>query len=158
MKVPEHSENYYVKKLLQQIKLSEIMTKKVVTVEVDDHFSHVEEQMRLHAVRHLPVVDITGKILGIITERDLFRIRSPRVRPDGTRYYVKETLDGYILEHCMTRNPFTLHPDDTLDKAVLEMAKKRYGCIPVVDDDGKLKGIMTQLDIIRSAAEVLKGV
>ncbi len=157
MTIPDHSENSYVKNLLQEVKLSEVMSKKVITVEMEDPFSHVEEQMRIHAVRHLPVVNMTGKIVGIITERDLFRIRSPRVRPDGTQYYLKKTLDEYILADCMTKDPFTLRPEDTLDKVVLEMSEKKYGCIPVVDHEGMLKGIMTQLDIIRAAARILKG-
>lgn len=157
MTISEHSENPYVKDLLREVKLEEVMSDHVVTIELEDSFSHVEEQMRQHMVRHLPVVNMTGKVVGIITERDLFRIQSPRVKPDGTQYYLKETLDKYILANCMTKNPFTLRQEETLDQAILAMAEKKYGCIPVVDDNGLLKGIMTQLDIIRAAAKILKG-
>jgi len=155
MKVPENNASEQVKAWLQRTPLSSIMTENPVTVEVDDSFSLVEEKMRAHAIRHLPVLDMVGKLVGIITERDLYRIRSPRVRPDGTEYYVKENLDGYILSHCMTKNPFTLNPESTLADVILIIAEKKYGCVPIVDETGILKGIVTRIDIIRCAAELI---
>ena len=142
--------------ILNKVKVRDMMTKNPVTVEMDDPFSLVEEKLRLHAIRHLPVVNAANKVVGIVTERDLFRIRSPRVDPDGTRYYLKEVLDEYILEHAMTKNPFTLQPDDSAAVAIMAMADNKIGCIPVVNEKNVLKGIVTRHDFIKTVARILK--
>ncbi|VAX37147.1 hypothetical protein MNBD_UNCLBAC01-760 [hydrothermal vent metagenome] len=152
----KYKESHYVRELLNKITLEELMTKNPVMIEVDDPFHMVDEKMRQNNVRHLPVVDIDGKLVGIISQRDLYRTRAPRVRPDGSRYYEEEILDEFILAHCMTKNPFALYENNTLATAILEMSKTKYGAIPIIDDDKHVKGIMTAHDIIRKASEILK--
>ena len=146
----------YIVNILNKTRVKEVMTKSVVTIEVDDPFSLVEEKLRLYSIRHLPVVNAANKVVGIVSERDLFRIRSPRVHPDGTRYYLKEVLDEYILKHAMTQNPFTLQPDDSVAVAIMAMADNKIGCIPVVNEKNVLKGIVTRYDFIKTVARILK--
>ena len=152
----KHDEDYYVKILLNKVKISEIMISKVIAVYEYDRFSLVEEKMRTFNIRHLPVVDGAGKLVGIITQRDLYRAQSPRHLDDGNWYYDQASLDSNILNNVMTKNPYSLSPEDSVGKAVLIMAERKYGCIPVVQKDGKLVGIITRHDILRIAAEILR--
>ena len=132
------------------------MTTKVISIRENDRFSLVEEKLREFNIRHLPVVDDSGKLVGILTQRDLYRTQSPRHLEDDTWYYDQKSLDSHILKHVMTKDPCTLHPEDPVAKAVLLMAQRRYGCLPVVQKDGTLCGITTQHDILKIAARILR--
>ena len=147
-------ENYYIRKLLKDVKLKEIMTDRIVTVHVDALFSEVAEKLTNHGFRHLPIINDEKQLVGLITERDLFKIQAPRRLEDGSWYFDKDMLDAVILRTVMTQNPFTMHPDDSLGEAVVQMVRKKYGCIPVVDQNGRLCGIITQMDILKIAAQI----
>ena len=138
--------------MLRNTPIKEIMSTKLITVKVDEAFSHVEEKLRLHHIRHLPVVDNNNKLVGIITERDLYKAVSPRETEDGF-YYDKTQLDSFILKHFMTPNPLTLQPENTVQEVVSLMAAHKYGCIPIAASDKTLLGIVTQIDILRFVAK-----
>ena len=112
--------------------------------------------MKEHHIRHLPVVEDGWKLVGLITQRDLFRIHSPQRDNEGRVFYDQASLDKYVLKHVMTKDPCTLKPTNTLADALMIMAEKKYGCIPVVDDKGILTGMITQIDILRKAAEIIQ--
>ena len=150
-----HAEDFYVRKVLKETRLEEVMVRSPICVFVDDLFHVVIQKMNEHRIRHIPVVDRTGVLEGIITQRDLFKNNPPHKAEDGSWYYDTAEADNLILRHVMTPKPYTLKPEDTLDKAVLAMAQFKYGCIPIVDDKGKVCGIITQMDIIFIAANIL---
>lgn len=152
----KYSENYYIKILLNKVKVSEIMTPKVISLNENDRFSLVEEKLREFNIRHLPVVDDSKKLVGIVTQRDLYRIQSPRHLEDDTWYYDQKSLDSHILKYVMTKEPYALNPEDPVAKAVLLMAERRFGCLPVVKKDHTLCGIITQHDILKIAAGILR--
>ena len=131
--------------------VKEIMTKDVIAIRIDEPFSHVEEKIRMHRIRHLPVVNDKNEIVGIITQRDFYHVISPRHTEMGD-YYEKTELDGYHLEHFMTKNPLTLSPEDSVAKVVKIMTTFKYGAIPIVDSNKKLVGIVTQIDILKFIA------
>lgn len=134
--------------MLKETPVKTIMTVKPVTVQINEAFSHVEEKLRKNRIRHLPVVDAEGKLIGVITERDLYRAVSPRETDDGF-YYEKSQLDSFLLRHYMTHNPLSLFPESTMEEAVDLMAERKFGCIPIVDHDKTLVGIITQIDILK---------
>ena len=152
----KNSENYYIKILLNKVKIDEIMTKKVISIHENDRFSLVEEKLREFRIRHLPVIDEGGKLVGIVTQRDLYRTQSPRHLEDDTWYYDQKSLDSHILKHVMTKDPVALNPEDAIAKAVVLMVERKYGCLPIVQKDRTLCGIITQLDILKIAARILK--
>lgn len=134
-------------------RLGEVMTPHPIVLNEDDRFSLVEEHFRKHHIRHLPVVDGSWTLKGIITQRDLYRISPPRQAMDGSLVYDRSELDRFILKHVMTRDLYTLHPTDTVKKAIDAMVRKKYGCIPIVDERRKLVGIVTQIDLLRAMAD-----
>lgn len=135
------------------IPLAQVMVKKTVTVNIDAPFSEVEELLRVHNIRHLPVVDGDNVLKGIITQRDLYRTEAPMKTLDGDSFYNKDSLDRYITKHIMTKEVATLSAKDTLASAIVMMAKHKYGCIPVVDEGNRLAGIVTQTDVLKIIAK-----
>ena len=152
----KYSENYYIKILLNKVKINDIMTKKVIFIHENDRFSLVEEKLREFNIRHLPIIDDRGKLVGIVTQRDLYRIQSPRHLEDDTWYYDQKSLDSHILKYVMTKDPSALNPEDPVAKAILLMVQCRYGCLPIVQKDRTLCGIITQHDILKVAARILR--
>ncbi len=151
------SEDYYVRVLLQQTKVKDIMTSPVISVKVDVPFSQVEEKFQQHGIRHLPIVGDNNVLLGLITQRDLYRVLSPKKQEDGQTFYDREALDEIILARVMNDRPVSVQPEDSVGQAVLLMVKGKYGCLPVVEKNGQLCGIITQMDILKVSAEILQG-
>lgn len=141
---------------VKKILLKEIMHTPPIILHVNERFPMVEKTLRENRIKHLPVVDDTQKLVGIITLSDLYRTVAPKKNPeDGSFFYTKEQLDSYILSFIMTKNPHCLKEDDTLYEAMRAMVKGGYGCIPVTDDQGKIRGIITQTDIVKVATQLL---
>jgi len=154
---PRHlkrSEDYYIKRLLQEIVIREVMTSPVITVDVDADFKEVPQKLIRHHVRHLPVTGGDRKLVGLISQRDLFRIHPPRKTDDGEFVYDEEAMAGIILKHVMAREPFFMKEDQSIGDAAVQFVEKKYGCIPIVNDDMQITGILTQEDILRVAVQI----
>lgn len=137
---------------MHDIPIKNVMASPVVTVSVSDSLRKVEEKFRQKGIRHLPVVDEQKRVVGLITQRDLYRIATPRLNEDGY-CYDPDMLDGFILSRVMRENPLTMRPEDFLSKAVHYMAANKYGCIPIVDAERRIAGIITETDILKFAAK-----
>jgi len=133
---------------MHDILLKEIMTKPAVTVHVGDPFSFVEKQMREKKVRHIPVIDNHKFVVGLISQRDLYRILSPRKTSEGD-VYDAAYLDGFILSNVMTTEVQTLTEFSALKDAVALMVNQRLGCVPIIDKDQRISGILTKGDVLR---------
>ena len=142
------------KTLLKQTKLKDIMSKKVISIKVNALFSEIPKKLRTAGIRHLPVIDDSGKFVGLMTERELYKIHSPRKLMDGTWYYDEEMLNDIILKHVMIKDVFCLGPESSMGEALVYMANHKSGCIPIVDENHLLKGIITQYDFIKKAAQL----
>ena len=133
---------------MRDVPIREVMISPVITVPVIASLNEVEEKFRAKKVEHLPVTGSDDRLVGLITIRDLFRIVSPHNTEEGYKYD-PDSLAGYILEKVMTREPRTLGPEDTLHQAVQLMVKYKYGCVPIVDDEEHVAGILTQIDMLK---------
>ena len=146
-----------VKRPATQILLKEIMKYPPVIVREDDKFHRVEKILREYKIKHLPVVNDAGALVGLITLSDLYRTSSPKKNlEEGTYFYEKETLDKFILKFVMSQNPKTLKADNTLMDALNTMVNGGFGCIPIVDDQHMIVGIVTQTDLIRAVTFLLR--
>jgi len=156
--LPHRSDHFDV---LKQTKLKFLMSKHAVTLHVDDELSEAFVKFTGDNVTHLIVVDNERRVVGLISQKYLYKTRSPRkivseemeYRPDLLRdgedaFYTKDMLDSYILSKVMQNNPLTLTQEDTLAEAILHMANKKLSCIPIVDKDKRIEGILTHQEII----------
>jgi len=109
----------------------------------------VQEKIALYDVRHLPVLDETGSVIGLISQRDLYQIHSPRRLDDGTWFYDKAALNQFMLKNVMVSKPFTLKPENSLFEAIEATRRFKFGCIPIVDDYRKPCGILTRDTILK---------
>jgi len=135
--------------------VSNSMTRKVLTTDKDADIFKAQEKMAANRIRHLPVVDESNNLIGIVTDRD---IRS--AVPD--RYFQKPAsgkdenqISDLQVGDIMTKNPTTISPSYTIQDALLLIQKLRVGALPVVDAEGKLKGIISVRDLLRAFINVL---
>jgi acetoin utilization protein AcuB len=125
-----------------------IMTKRVITVEMDDQLSTVKEIFdRLH-FHHVLVVD-EGKLLGVVSDRDLWKALSPNLGTSKESYTDLATLKKRVHQ-IMSRDPITLKPDATVHDAIRVFNSHRISCIPIIDDDCKPVGIVSWRDILKA--------
>jgi len=131
------------------------MTKKVVTVGPNDGILETRELLAKNTFRHLPVVDEENRLIGIVTDRDI-RSAMPSVFLDENETLKeRERLAQMKIKDIMTKNPVTVTPANTLEDAILLMQKMRVGAFPVVDREGKLRGMLSIRDLVRAFVNVL---
>jgi CBS domain-containing protein len=106
-------------------------------------------------IRHIPIVDGDGRLLGIVTDRDIKRALPSPLTGQLAREEYDAVLDETELQKVMTRDPVSVSPDTTLSEAVQIMFEKKIGGLPVVEK-GKLVGIFTQTDALALCLELLK--
>jgi acetoin utilization protein AcuB len=131
--------------------LDAIMSRKPVTVADDDKMAHAIRMLKDHGFKHLPVVNRAGKVVGVITDRDLKRA-SPS---DATLLEVHELLyllDQVRIAEIMTRTPVTVPAATPIADAARLMVDKHVGCLPVVEND-RLVGIVTSTDLLTCLAK-----
>lgn len=121
----------------------EYMTPTPHTIAAETPLPTVQELMRQHRVRHLPVKK-GETLVGIISDRSV---------KSALGFEGKNTLTA---EDVMIRDPFTVAPQTDLDEVVAAMAEEKYGCALIQDNDGKLVGIFTTVDACRALRQVLE--
>ncbi|MEI6897788.1 MAG: CBS domain-containing protein [Psychromonas sp.] len=125
------------------MKISDVMTTRVVSVGMDDRLSVVKEILDSVPFRHILVVE-NEKLKGIISERDMLRCLSPYIGTEAES--IKDTRTIAQRAHqVMTRNPVTVGSGVSVRDALLLMLEHTIGCLPIVDD-GKVVGIFTLYD------------
>jgi acetoin utilization protein AcuB len=136
--------------------LCNIMTARVVTVEMDDRLEAVKEIFDTMSFHHLLVVDQHKKLSGIVSDRDLLRALSPYVGSAAETARDLATLNKRVHQ-IMTRHPITLQPQSGIAEAVNLLLAHRISCIPIVDDDFRPVGIVSWRDLLKALVPGVKG-
>jgi acetoin utilization protein AcuB len=127
----------------------DIMTARVVTVDMDDRLEVVKEIFDTMGFHHLLVTDEHKKLSGVVSDRDLLRALSPYVGSAAETARDLATLNKRVHQ-IMTRHPITLHPEATVAEAVQLLLAHRISCIPIVDDEFRPVGIVSWRDLLKS--------
>jgi CBS domain-containing protein len=127
------------------MKIKDIMVKEVATLDVNDELSLANDIMRLGRIRHLPVVD-GSKLVGIVSERDLFRSSLAQALGYGTKA-TRDLMKTIRIKDIMVGEVITVTSEMHLARAVQLMLEKKIGCLPVVEDD-QLVGLVTETDVL----------
>ncbi len=131
----------------KHVPISQIMTKKVVTLSTKDDLVTAEELFKKHRIRHIPVVR-EDTILGILSYTDLMRI-SFADAIDEEEYDVDTMVyNMFSIEQVMVKDVVSVPPTATVKEVAQFLAMKEFHALPVVDE-GKLVGIVTTTDLIR---------
>lgn len=136
------------------MKLKQMLTHKLVTVEMDDTLATVQSIFDQYKFHHVLVVD-SGHLVGVISDRDLLRSISPNVNTVAAKARDQATL-GRKAHQIMTRKLITLHEDAHLKEAVEVFDQNKISCIPIMNDKDKPIGILSWRDIIRALSEYFK--
>jgi CBS domain-containing protein len=131
---------------MPDVRVRDIMPEKMVTISAGDTLSTVEDIMTLGRVRHMPVV-LSGKLVGVVSERDLLRASLSNLSSFGSDER-RAFLQAVEIARVMSTPPITIGPDDSVEEAARIMAEQKIGCLPVVRSE-KLLGLITETDLLR---------
>ena len=133
---------------MKQERVQDWMSATVITVKLETSLPEAHQIMVSDEIRRLPVVDEDGRLCGIVTLGDMRAAQpSPATSLNiGERNYL---LSNLTVERIMTANPLTIHPQQAMGEAAQIMLDKRVSGLPVVDENGRICGIITESDIFR---------
>jgi CBS domain-containing protein len=126
------------------------MTPTPITIPATESLNGARELMAMKRIRHLPVVDAHGKLVALVTDRDLRRAAPSPLFPGQQADEAK--MDQVTVERIMVRAPCTIGPHQPLEDAIGLLVEKKYGALPVVEN-GKLVGILTPIDVMRALSK-----
>lgn len=129
----------------QKRTVSEFMKVALLTARTSDTVEHASTMVRSASVRHLPIIDDSFKVIGIVSSRDLAR---GLARADAERL---------TLADIMTRPVRSVRASLPADEAVGMMLGRKIGALPVVDESGTLIGMVTDTDFLQVAYQALTG-
>ena len=132
------------------MKVKDLMSTTVRTIERNDKLSVAEDLMRERRIRHIPVMDEDG-LVGIVSAHDLLHAALSSAMGFG-----EKASHGFLAtvsaKEIMTEEPETTSPGEDVRRAARRMLEKKVGCLPVLDD-GRLVGLLTESDLLRSIVE-----
>jgi CBS domain-containing membrane protein len=126
--------------------VEDFMSTAVITMKESDTLSAAQIEMQMAEIRHLPVVDKKGHVVGVLSDRDILR--------NLTKIEGKPTPVASI----MSRRVRTVKPSLAAAEAATLLLENRFGCLPVVGEDEQLVGIITDTDFLKIAEQALLGV
>ena len=133
----------------------ELMTPNPVTVHPDTSVPEALRLMRERKVRRLPVVDSHGRLVGIVSDKDLL-YASPSPATTLAVWEIPEILGKLKVEKVMTHDVVTVSEKTPLEEAARLMADRKIGGLPVMQGPD-LVGIITETDLFKSLLELLGG-
>ena len=129
------------------------MTRNPIAVEADTPFLEARLILREKRIGHLPVVD-RGKLIGVVTDRDL-KEAAPSGATSLDIYELNYLLLKMKVRDLIKREPITIKPTNSVEKAATLMFEHKVGCLPVVDEGGALVGIITGRDLLGVMVDIL---
>lgn len=124
-----------------QLRVVDIMSTAVVTMKVTDVITSAHAEMEVGMIRHLPVVDDHGRLVGVLSDRDILNARNAKAK----------------ISDVMTRDVISIRPDVPAAKAASIMLDEKISSVMVVDEHGTLVGLVTMTDYLDLARRALLG-
>ena len=154
-----HAVQYAEKRLLSSTPVGDIMTAKVVMVTADTSFEEVIAAMASKPISGMPVVDAHYRVIGVVSEKDIFAKLDDSREPSFWRILggclqcnrcLLKSLRGVRAADIMTAPPLTVKSTDTARSALELLQETQVNRLPVVDADGRLCGIITRSDLLQA--------
>jgi acetoin utilization protein AcuB len=125
--------------------VKDLMSWPVITVFDSTTVGEAIDILRSKNIRHLPVVDINSSLIGVVSETDLVKV-FPNGK--GLSSFESNLLSRTPVSKVMRITPITISPSTIAEESALIMRKNRINCLPVIDNDQKLVGLLSKNDII----------
>jgi acetoin utilization protein AcuB len=137
----------------ESLRVADCMTRGVATIHSDALARGAAEMMRTRRIRHLPVVDREGGLVGIVTDRDLRQVLfDPAVQARVGS--LADALQTVTVRDVMTWAVLTVQPETPLRDAARLMHERKVGALPVVAN-GRVVGILSETDVLKAFAQAL---
>ena len=136
-------------------KVADIMVRNVITCKTSDTLAQARQLMKDRQVRHVPVLDETGRLVGLVTQRAVLRetlLIANRFGIADLEYQEQKKLVAEVMEDDLE----TIQSEMPLLEAGRYFTECKHGCLPVVDD-GQLVGIITSADFVKLSISLLEG-
>jgi acetoin utilization protein AcuB len=133
--------------------VGERMTRNPVTILDETSIDDALHMMRERKVRRLPVLDASGQMVGIVSDKDLLHA-SPSPATSLSVYELHYLLAKLNVKSVMSSPVITVTPDTPLEEAARIMVDNKIGGLPVLED-GQLHGIITETDVFKILIELL---
>jgi acetoin utilization protein AcuB len=134
--------------------VSDIMSRKVITVDPDTPMLEARKRMAEARIRHLVVME-NVRVVGIITDRDI-RLNLPSPATSLSVWEINFLLAKLTVREVMSQSVTVIGSDRPAAEAARIMVDYKIGALPVVDDSG-LAGIVTESDFVRAVGGALTG-
>lgn len=131
------------------------MSSPALTITPDTPFQDALKLMHERRIRRLPVVDRNGKLIGIVSERDLLHA-APSPATSLSVWELNYLLWKLTVNDLMMTKVLTVTPDALLQEAATIMLEKKIGGLPVVDQNQHVVGVITETDIFRALVDMLE--
>lgn len=135
----------------QRTPISDIMTKKVITLKLSDDLETAERIFKTKKIRHIPVVS-GEEIIGMLSYTDLLRISFADAIDEDEESVDTVVYNMFTLEQVMAKNLISVSSNTTIKEVAEILSKKEFHALPVVDNN-KLVGIVTTTDLINYLIE-----
>jgi acetoin utilization protein AcuB len=134
--------------------VGERMSRSLITISRQTGVDDALRLMRDSNIRRLPVVDNQGKLVGIVSDKDLY-LASPSPASSLDIFELRYLLARLTVDKIMSSPVITVQPDTPLEEAARIMADRKIGGLPVLDTDQNLVGIITESDLFKIFVELL---
>lgn len=132
-----------------------IMTTPVIGLFAEQSLPLAEDIMSLKHLRHLPVLDDDGQLVGLVSHRDLLRAKISSLT--GLTESERRAVQDHVkVSEVMTRDVWTVRPETLASVAGKTLLDHKFGCLPVIGDDGRVIGIITERDFLRFAVKAVE--
>ena len=131
------------------------MTRHPIMISPSTKATEAEKIMAENNIRHLPVASQGKRLEGLITRTRLSL--KPEVLGSLNMWEISRQLGNLTVQDVMVKkeNVFTIQSDRTIERAAKIMADNKIGCLPVMDKDGAIEGIISEVDVLRSYQELM---
>ena len=134
--------------------VSDRMSAPAITISPDTPFQEAVRIMRENGFRRLPVVDKSGRLVGIVSERDLLHA-SPSPASSLSIWEMNYLLWKIKISELMSKNVIGVALDMPIEKAAQLMVANKIGGLPVINDAGVVVGVITETDIFKTFVEMM---
>jgi CBS domain-containing protein len=131
-----------------ELRVADLMTIDPIVVAVDASIEEAEDLMRRNRVTGLPVVDLSGRLVGVISQTDLLYLAVPSIQA-----LIRRHDSGIRVGEVMSTPPVTIATFATVRDAALLMTEQRLHRLVAVDDHGRPVGVLSAMDFVALAAD-----